>query len=386
MGLLSPDLSIYQNAPRSLVREGLMGHDSAMKAKGAAMEQRGLLAQQERQAKTFQQQQEEHNRNQEFNRTLGLLAQTNDHRTPEGQHAIVQGLGQKGFGAEAMELAQKFPKPAQKTYQSVETDQGMAPFDTETGTYGAPAQFNGQPLRKPVPAAAPKEWNPLDKERLAEDKRHNMAMEAKARFDAEKAAQKAAAEAGQTKLNEAQSKIVGAAGMAKVMLDDVANQFKDSKLGGMGGFAADVVESVPLIGGKLAPKTNEYNDKRRLTAETFLREATGAAAPAPEIKFYTNLLPEGGDSPEQAQSALNAFRGAVMAKVKGVATTLRAQGKDAQATQLETKMQSLFDSSVNIKEPAPQSQVAQPKNKAERDALPPGTRYMGPDGKVATKR
>jgi hypothetical protein len=154
-----------------------------------------------------------------------------------------------------------------------------------------------------------------------------------------------------TKLNEAQSKTIGAAGTAKVMLDEIASQFKDSKLGGAGGYAADVVESIPLIGGKLAPKTNEYNDKRRITAETFLREATGAAAPASEVKFYTNLLPEPGDSPEQAQSALNAFRGAVMAKVKGVASTLRAQGKDAPANEIETKMQTLFDSSVNIKEP-----------------------------------
>ena len=177
MGLL--DTSMYQDPPRSLLREGLMGYDNAQKAKGAAMEQRGLMAQQGRQAKTFQQQQEEYTRSQEFNKTLGILAQANDHRTPEGQQAIIRGLGQKGFGAEAMELAQKFPKPAQKTYQSVETDQGMVPFDAQTGIYGSPAQANGQPLRKPVPAAAPKEWNPLDKDRLAEEKRHNMAMEGK---------------------------------------------------------------------------------------------------------------------------------------------------------------------------------------------------------------
>lgn len=158
--------------------------------------------------------------------------------------------------------------------------------------------------------------------------------------------------AKETRLTEAQSKTLGAAGMAKTMLDDLANQFKGSKLGGMKGFAADMVESVPVVGGKMAPETNAYNDKRRITAETFLREATGAAAPAAEIKFYTNLLPEPGDSEEQAQSSLDAFRGAVMAKVNGVAATLRAQGKDAQADEIESKMKTLFSTSANIKEPA----------------------------------
>ena len=98
------------------------------------------------------------------------------------------------------------------------------------------------------------------------------------------------------KLTEGQSKVIGAAATAKQMLDEIATEFKEGKLGGAGGFAADVVESVPLVGGKLAPKTNAYNDKRRITAETFLREATGAAAPAEEVRLYTKMLPEPGDS------------------------------------------------------------------------------------------
>lgn len=202
MGLI--DSGIYQNAPRSLLREGLMGYDSAMKAKGQAMEQRGLMAQQGRQEKTFQQQQEEYRRSQEFNKTLGLLSQSNDHRTPEGQQAIIQGLGQKGFGAEAMELAQKFPKqaqPAQKAYQSVETDQGMAAFDSQTGTYGAPAQFNGQPLRKPVKPEGPTtyeigkdKWEREHKERVLKIQAGNTAKDnelAAAKWEIEKAKKEA---------------------------------------------------------------------------------------------------------------------------------------------------------------------------------------------------
>lgn len=151
------------------------------------------------------------------------------------------------------------------------------------------------------------------------------------------------------KLNEAQTKTLGAAGMAKTMLNDLAAKFKGGGLGGVGGFVADVAESVPFVGGKVAPKTAEYNDQRRIVAETFLREATGAAAPAPEVKFYTNLLPEPGDSEAQAQSALNAFRGAVKAKVKGVAETLRAQGREADAQNIEQNLETLFADSENIK-------------------------------------
>jgi hypothetical protein len=158
-------------------------------------------------------------------------------------------------------------------------------------------------------------------------------------------------ESGKTqgmKLTEKQSQVLGAAGMAKTMLDDLANQFNKGNLSGARGFAADVVESIPVVGGKLAPKANEYNDKKRIIAETFLREATGAAAPKEEIKFYTRLLPELGDSEEQAQSALTAFRSAVKAKVQGVVEAKRAQGLDGEANQIESRMASLFSDSVNI--------------------------------------
>jgi hypothetical protein len=156
------------------------------------------------------------------------------------------------------------------------------------------------------------------------------------------------------KLNEAQTKTLGAAGMAKTMLNELASKFKGGGLGGAGGFVADVTESIPFVGGKMAPKTAEYNDQRRIVAETFLREATGAAAPAPEVKFYTNLLPEPGDSEAQAQSALNAFRGAVKAKVKGVAETLRAQGREADAKSIEQNLNKLFSDSEDIKTRKPE--------------------------------
>jgi hypothetical protein len=282
-----------------------------------------------------------------FETTFRGLTQVNDISTPEGRTGLLRDLNTLGYGKQALGLMSQFqemaPKPTEYDFREGEGGLFATPKNNPTRAIQVQG-FTPKPQQ-------PKEWDPLGQAKFDEQKRHNKAIEARAAFDAAKAAQSG------TKLNEAQSKIVGAAGMAKVMLDDLANQFKDSKLGGVKGFAADVVESIPLVGGKMAPKTNEYNDKRRITAETFLREATGAAAPAEEIKFYTRLLPEAGDSPEQAQSALNAFRGAVMAKVKGVASTLRAQGKDDQAAQIESKMQALFDSSANIKGNSPSAAV-----------------------------
>jgi len=165
------------------------------------------------------------------------------------------------------------------------------------------------------------------------------------------------------KLSEAQLKTVSAAGMAKVMLNDLASQFKKSNLGGVSGYGADVVESVPLFGGKLAPKTNEYNDKKRIVAETFLREATGAAAPKEEVKFYVGLLPEPGDSEEQAQSSLNAFRMAVKAKATGVVESLRLQGHDDQAALIQSRLDTLFSDSQNIKEGVSPAQGGSPDRK-----------------------
>jgi hypothetical protein len=172
------------------------------------------------------------------------------------------------------------------------------------------------------------------------------------------------------KLSEAQLKTVSAAGMAKNMLNELASQFTASKLGGAGGFVSDVVESVPFVGGKVAPKTSEYNDKRRIVAETFLREATGAAAPKEEVKFYTNLLPAPGDSPEQAQSALNAFRMAVLSKTQGVVESLRLQGHDDQAGLIEGRLKNLFSDSVNIGDTATKKQTAKLKPQQQSFTTP----------------
>lgn len=312
---------------------------------------RGMQARQQykQNRQQMQDQEAERKENQRFEQTLRGLVQVNDIQTPEGQKGLLRDLSNLGFGKQAMGLMGQIPKPQATEYDFREGGDGLYATPKNNPTQATKVQGFTPKAEKPQGMSA------ADAARLAFDEkkfaRQQAEQERKNRADERNAARTAAA-AGGTKLTEKQSSIIGAAGMAKSMLDDIANQFKASDLGGMGGFAADVVESIPLVGGKMAPKTNEYNDKRRITAETFLRDATGAAAPAPEIKFYANLLPEPGDSPEQAQSAINAFRGAVMSKVKGVAATLRAQGKDAQAGEIEQKMQSLFDTSVNINEPA----------------------------------
>lgn len=358
MGLIDPSIVLQQN-PNAMAE----GANNTL----------GLIAK----IQQMGQQRTDRSRADMARQAFAEAAKGEDITKPDGMANAVRKFAQSGFPQEASAVLEAhkdmFPqtKPVPAKWGAIPGTATL--YDESTGTTKA---SGAEPLKPPVE----KEWDPLGPAKLEEDKRHNRAMEAKAAFEARKAAQAA----GATKLTEKQSSTLGAAGMAKTMLDDLANQFKDSNLGGVSGFASDVVESIPLIGGKLAPKTNEFNDKRRITAETFLREATGAAAPKEEVKFYTRLLPEAGDSPEQAQSALNAFRGAVMAKVKGIASTLRAQGKDDQAAQIESRMQGLFDTSVNIKAPASPHAVAEPKNRAEFDALPPGSLWK--DSKGGTHR
>lgn len=98
------------------------------------------------------QQQQQYQRQQAFMSALDeAVKSAGDFTTPEGHQKIIQGLQQKGFGQEAMELEKKLqglqPNPKPKTFQSVDTNQGLLPFDTETGTYGkAAADSTGNPI------------------------------------------------------------------------------------------------------------------------------------------------------------------------------------------------------------------------------------------------
>jgi hypothetical protein len=141
---------------------------------------------------------------------------------------------------------------------------------------------------------------------------------------------------------------------ANGMLNSLAQSFNQTGMAQSPGkaFAADVVESVPFVGGKIAPKTAQYNDNRRITAEKFLRAATGAAAPEKEVKFYASLLPEPGDDAQQAQNAIDAFRSAVKDKALSISSALKLQGRDQDAQEIEGRINDLFAMEIKIDAPA----------------------------------
>jgi hypothetical protein len=182
-----------------------------------------------------------------------------------------------------------------------------------------------------------------------ETKRHNMATEGIQRT----AANKEKTPPGTAKLTPAQAGTLADISEAQGMLNNLAQSFNKNGMAKSPGkaYAADVIESIPIIGGKLAPKTAEFNDNKRITAEKFLRAATGAAAPKSEVKFYASLLPEAGDSPAQAQSAMNSFRAAVKAKALGVPSALRLEGREAEAQAVEARIEQLFAEGSDIDQP-----------------------------------
>jgi hypothetical protein len=152
-----------------------------------------------------------------------------------------------------------------------------------------------------------------------------------------------------------------------------------------GNWAADAAESIPFVGGKIAPETRTFNDLRRITAETMLRAATGANAPEPEVKFYTALLPEAGMSNKEAQSKMDAFVSQMTAKAKGTANRLRLTGNEQEAQKIEggiddmvSKVSKIFDSTGQA-DTASQGAV-KIKDDSEYDSLPSGTDFIDPNG------
>lgn len=267
--------------------------------------------------------------------TLGRTVTPEELRTQRGQEQKKAGLEVEG---KEFELGEKKNKAGR---DAAESTAGIAETQARTKLYGAQAEKEAKGGHNS------KNWQitDTDKGKVQVDPESG---ETRPLVDREGKPLRSPKEPG-IKLNEAQSKTIAAAGMAKQMLDEISNKFKSGGLGGAAGLVSDVVESVPFVGGKMAPKTAEYNDQRRIVAETFLREATGAAAPKEEVKFYSNLLPEPGDNETQAQSAISSFRQAVKAKVKGVAETLRAQRREDDAKSIEENLEKLFSDSADIK-------------------------------------
>ncbi len=359
---------VLRNQPRSLFREMLDGIDRGQAANARSAAYRDDNRKREREDQQI-------NREEGFRSTLSRLVNAGaDYRTPTGQESLLKGLASGGYAQEAMELAQRFPKSSAPKYNQYDGKDGAYMVNEADPSDVTPLMYGNkriEPRPKEFAPQAPREWDPLGQSKLNEDMRHNKAMETANRINAAKPSANAPKQ-GEVKLNNSQSGMLAEISEANIMVDNIAGSFNKAGMAKSPGkaWAADAVESLPFIGGKLAPKTSQYNDDRRITAEKFLRAATGAAAPDHEVAKYAAMLPEPGDNSGQAQSAIDSFRSAVKAKAMSVASTLDLEGRTDEAGNLRGRLEQLFGAGVQIDgaktQPAPSPQNAPAAGKPVR--------------------
>lgn len=135
----------------------------------------------------------------------------------------------------------------------------------------------------------------------------------------------------QPKLNAAQEAAITSVGEAKNLLTDLANEFNSVSTGRASQAFSSALSQIPVVGPRINPKEAAYNAKRRLVAETYLRAATGAAAPDKEVTTYMNFLPSLGDPTELASKKMESFIHRIEGRAEGVANALDAVGRPEQA-------------------------------------------------------
>lgn len=162
--------------------------------------------------------------------------------------------------------------------------------------------------------------------------------------------------------------------MARQRIEATRQVFeRDWGAGDVGQWAAG---NVPLVG-DIAPMSGDIGIAQRdiqTGIEAALRTMTGAAAPEGEVVRYMRMfMPGPKDTKKSATQKING-----LLKFMDDAGRLVMQGRgDAQ-----------FEPETAIETPSEASNT-QPQriiDKAQYDALPPGTQYVAPDGQVRTKR
>ena len=113
----------------------------------------------------------------------------------------------------------------------------------------------------------------------------------------------------------------------KFLLYNLVDTFKNSGFGGVGSAIGEATAKIPLVGKYAAGKNKEYQNQKRLAAETWLRAATGAAAPKHEVDTYTGFLPSESDPPEVADKKIQNFFNKIAAKAEARTKIFDVEGK-----------------------------------------------------------
>jgi hypothetical protein len=127
--------------------------------------------------------------------------------------------------------------------------------------------------------------------------------------------------------SEKEKTMLIAAEEGKQLLTSLVNTFRGSGFGDPTDVGGELVAGVPFAGKFMAKKTAAYNNQKKLASETWLRAATGAAAPPKEVATYMSFLPTPSDPPEIAQKKIQNFFDKISAKAEASAKVIDIEGK-----------------------------------------------------------
>lgn len=121
--------------------------------------------------------------------------------------------------------------------------------------------------------------------------------------------------------------MLGAVEEGKLLLTGLVETFKANKFGDIGDMVGEGAAKIPLAGKFVAGRNKEFQNQKRLAAETWLRAATGAAAPAHEVETYTGFLPSESDPKEVADKKIENFFNKISAKASARAKIFDIEGQ-----------------------------------------------------------
>lgn len=201
----------------------------------------------------------------------------------------------------------------------------------------------------------------------------------------------------------------------KLLLSDLVNTFKNSGFGGIDDMIGEGTAKIPLVGKYAAGKNKQYQNQKRLAAETWLRAATGAAAPDHEVATYTNFLPNESDPPEIADKKIENFFNKIAAKVKARAKIFDVEGAALEKRGMIDLANIKYEQAELVRQMIAEGRNAIPKIKGDDsnvdsfadddgnailernkvteiksdddyNKLKSGQKYRAPDGSVRTKK
>jgi len=379
------DSTIYQNAPQSALRYALNGYDNAMRANDAASQRKDAESQRKLE-------EAKRRRDQEFQQNLsGLMGSYGEYgHTPEGQREIFDHMAKAGYAKEMIGLMGGIPAketpPNNAQIWHGSTNGNI--FNGATGEFKSPPVI--QSAAQTNDSVSPK-INPIAEARLAETKRMNDARIAA--MDKKDTSPKiGSALANRSLLSDWGKSRFDYEKTAKPYL--ALKAIKDSPSYGTGVGDQSMIDKIIMIEtGRVPTEAQYFQFAHNLGIEDKIDRVTGRLKSGAILGEDARRNIE-AQADEQMKIAHNAYD-TDYSQAEGMANknnvdpgkVLRKGGYYDEVGKMLTRSDSNGQNAQTL--PAPnsqQSQVAQPKSKAERDALPPGTKYIGPDGKMATKQ